>query len=86
MVTKVIAAGNVSDEAQNWLVCHGARIENNLALSLIELPEAALVDRGAYAWEYAISFYDADGNYEETWVEVELAVDAYETRLRLKKS
>jgi hypothetical protein len=82
---KVIASGNITDQAQAWLVAHDARIEDTLALSLIELPEGAVVEKGLQCWEHTISFYDADGDYEEEYAVVELDIDAYETRVYLKK-
>ncbi len=44
----------------------------------------AEVSKGNLGWDYAIAFYNAEGNDEESWVEIELYIDAYETQLRLK--
>jgi hypothetical protein len=78
-----IVAGNVSDEARQWLEQHGAKIEG-FGLLIITLPEQAQVQKGSYGWDYAIAFYNAEGNDEESWIDIELDIDAYETRLRLK--
>jgi hypothetical protein len=78
-----LAAGDVSDEAIAWLKAHGAKIEG-FGLLIITLPEQAQVHKGSRGWDYTIAFYNAEGNDEQSWVEIELYVDAYETALRLK--
>ena len=78
-----IVAGNVSDEAVEWLKAHGAKVEG-VGLLTITLPAKAEVQKGRYGWDYAIAFYDAVGNDEESYLDIELDIDAYETRLRLK--
>jgi hypothetical protein len=87
MASKVIASGNITDQALVWLTAHQATFENTLALSLISLPETAMVEKGTpgQSWEYTVSFYDQDGNYEDEYAVVELDIDAYETRIYLKK-
>ena len=62
----------------------GAKVENSLGIVIIQLPEAALLERGSSWWENAICFYDKDGNYEDKYVFVELDVDANETVLYLR--
>jgi len=78
-----LVAGDVSDEAVEWLKAHGASIEG-IGLLIITLPEKAQVQKGSYGWDYAIAFYNAEGNDEESWLDIELAIDAYETQLRLR--
>ena len=85
MTTKVIASGNITPEADLFLMSHGAKVEDTLALTLISLPETAMVEKGSQSWEYTVSWYDADGNYEDEYAVVELDIDAYETRIYLKK-
>ena len=87
MVAKqvTIVAGDVSEEAVQWLKAHGATIEG-FGLLIITLPEKAQVQKGNLGWDYAIAFYNAEGNDEESWIEIELYIDAYETQLRLKYS
>ncbi len=80
---KCIAAGDISDEAKAWLVSHGAKIEDG-AVALIDLPENALLEKQAYWWDHTIAFYGPDGEYEPQYCSVELAVNAYDTRVRLK--
>ncbi len=78
-----IVAGDVSDKAVQWLKAHGAIVEGFGLLS-ITLPEQAQVQRGNLGWDYAIAFYNAEGNDEDSWIDIELYVDAYETSLILK--
>ncbi len=78
-----IVAGNVSDEAQQWLRAHRAEIEG-IGLLTITLPETAQVHHGNRGWDYAISFYNAEGNDEGSWADIELDIDAYETRIEIK--
>src|SRR5437868_5165188 len=78
-----IVAGDVSNEAVEWLKAHGAKIEG-FGLLTITLPEQALVHKGTCGWDYSIAFYSASGNDEESWLDVELYIDSYETSLRLK--
>ena len=80
-----IAAGDIDLEALAFLHGHGAQSSNSLGLTIIALPETARVERGAYAWQYTIGWYGEDGNLEEQYCEVELYVDAYETRVKLIK-
>ena len=75
-----LVAGDVSDEAVEWLKAHGAKIEG-FGLLTITLPEQAQVQRGSRGWDYAIAFYNAEGNDEESWIDIELDVDVYDTRL-----
>jgi hypothetical protein len=76
-----IAVGDISDEASAFLRSHGATING----VLIDLPETAHVERGAYQWLYTIGRRDTDGNDEEQYVEIELDIDVYGTRARLGK-
>ena len=78
-----IVAGDVSDDAVQWLRAHGATIEG-IGLLIITLPKQAQVQKGNLGWDYAVAFYDVEGNDEESWIEIELYIDAYETQLRLK--
>src|SRR4051794_9579851 len=78
-----LVAGDVTDEAQEWLKQHGAKIEG-FGLLTITLPTQALVHKGNRGWDYSINFYDVDGNDEESYIDVELDLDAYETALTLR--
>jgi len=78
-----IVSGDVSGEAVQWLKAHGARVEG-IDLLTITLREQAHVERGAHGWDYSILFYNAEGNDENSWIDIELDVDAYETSLSLK--
>lgn len=81
-----LAAGDVTAEARLFLEQHGARIEESLGILIITLPDTANVDRDTYVKsQYYIWWYDAEGNEEEQFLEVELYIDAYETRIRLRK-
>ena len=84
--TKVIASGDISPEALTFFQQHGCKVEDTLGLSLVTLPETALVEKGSQSWEYTVTWYDQDGNYEEVYAVVELDIDAYETRVYTKKS
>ncbi len=75
-----LAVGDISDEAAAFLVSHGATIDG----VLIDLPEAVHVERGAYQWQYTVGWRDADGNDEEQYIEIELSIDVYDTRARLR--
>ena len=79
----VAAAQNIDQPAEDWLTKHGAHVEYSGELRIIELPKEAHLEHGArdLAWQYIIWFYNAEGNYEPSYVEIELDVDAYETRL-----
>lgn len=86
-MSKTIVAGNVSSEALKFLREHGARVESNLGLSMIELPEGAEVSGPRYVHnEYVVQWTDEDDNDPLEWIEVELYLDAYDTRVNLKKS
>ena len=81
-----IAAGDIDIEALSFLHGHGAKSENSLGLTIVSLPESAHVDRDTYVkGQYYIWWYGEDGNEEEQFIEVELYIDAYETRIRLRK-
>jgi hypothetical protein len=83
----VIAAGNVSDEALRFLRIHGAHIDTHLGISMIELPEDANVSRSdCRPSEYAVEWYDEDGNDPSEWIEVHLDLDASKTIVCLKKA
>jgi hypothetical protein len=78
-----IVAGDVSDQAVQWLKAHGAQIEG-FGLLTITLPEEAQVHKGSRGWDYTIAFYNDEGNDEASWIEIEMYIDAYETVLSLK--
>lgn len=84
-MTKAICTGSASteDRALEWLRQHGAIIDGCQAVTVIVLPEKALVEKNGYEWRYSISFYGPDGNPEGQYVEVESYIDAYDTVLRL---
>ena len=76
-----IAAGDIDTEAESWLKSHGAVFEASLGVSIVELPTTAIVEKGYHNGEYTIAFYDAEGNYEPGYVEIDLDVDLMDTRL-----
>lgn len=78
-----LVAGDVSDDAQKWLKAHGTMVEG-FGLLTITLPAKAQVRRGDRGWDYSVSFYNAEGNDEESYLEIELALDPYETSIVLK--
>jgi hypothetical protein len=86
-IQKIIAAGDVSEESEKWLKEHGAKFEDHFGVSLIELPEKAKIARGAYDWQYSISFgedEDENGDYPP-YCEVELYINASDTKIILKQ-
>lgn len=86
-MSKTIVAGNVSSEALEFLRGHGARVESNLGLSIIELPKDAEVSGPRYVHnEYVVQWTDEEDNDPLEWIEVELYLDAYDTRVKLKKA
>ena len=87
MSKAVIAAGHVTDEAEQFLRLHGAAIGGTLGLTIIEVPEDAEICGPGYQFvqnEYAIQWPLEDGNDPEEWIEVELYLDAYETCVSLR--
>lgn len=80
----IIAAGNISEEVQAWLISHECCIESSLGLSIVLLSIEAEVARGQGNQEYTIAFYDTEGEREPTYAVVNLEIDAYETRITLK--
>jgi len=81
------AAGYISDEALKFLEKHGAYIDTAFGLSMVELPESADVSRSDYRpSEYAVQWYDEDGNDPSEWIEVNLEFDVSETRVTLKRA
>ncbi len=87
MSKAVIAAGHVTDEAEQFLRLHGAAIGGTLGLTIIEVPEDAEICGPGYQSvqnEYVIQWPLEDGNDPEEWIEVELYLDAYKTRVSLR--
>ncbi len=85
----VIAAGDVSDEALQYLRSHGAVIDGALGLTMIELPEDAEICKPGYQSppsEYGIQWADEDGSDPLEWIEVYLNLDVNETRVRLRRA
>jgi hypothetical protein len=89
----VIAAGEVTGQALQFLRSHGAIVEQSLGLYLIQLPEDAHIgypgsqDRNEYtvAWPET----DPEEGYEiepTQWLAVYIEFDAYRTRVELKKA
>lgn len=84
---KTIVAGDVGEGVEEWLLAHGAKLDHCLGLTLAELPENANVSQelGATRWHVTVSFYDADGNDEPTYLDIETSEeDAGDTSWRLK--
>lgn len=82
---RTIAAGKATFEAVNWLLEHGAAVDEYQGLQMIELPSDAQIDKTPINGEYTISFNDADGNLDDTYVVYDLETDAYETSLELRR-
>ena len=76
-----LVSGNTTDAAQTWLKAHGATIEG-FGLLTITLPASARVNGSG--WSYNVQFYDAEDNDEQSWLNIELDIDAYETLIELK--
>ena len=84
-MSKTIVAGHISSEALKFLQEHGAVIESALGLSIIELSKDAEVSGPRYVHnEYTIQWTDEEDNDPLEWIEVELYLDAYDTRVKLK--
>lgn len=93
MTQATIVAGHVTEEAEQHLRTHGARIERMAALTIIEVPAGAEVAKGYYTDQYTVAWStqgeDEEGVYTQDpdeWVVVDLALDATETRVRLEKA
>ena len=81
-----IAAGDIDIDALSFLHGHGAKSENSLGLTIVTLPGEAHADQDTFVKsQYYIWFYGADGEEEEQFLEVQLNIDAYETRVRVRK-
>ena len=80
--SKAIAAGHITDEAEAWLISHGATVEGG-DVNIVRLPEKARLEEDGEYWRYIISFYGPDGNDEPQHVEIEWNIDAYETKISL---
>lgn len=81
----IIAAGNATVEAVNWLLEHGGAVDEYLGLQMIELPQEAQIDKTPINGEFTISFNDANGDLDDTYVLYSLDTDAYKTELHLRR-
>jgi len=82
---RFIATGGTSDTADDaieYLKEKGAKVDSALGITVIQLPDSALLEGRGH--EYAISFYDEAGNYEDKYVTVDADVDASWTILKLR--
>lgn len=93
MAQATIVAGHVSDEAEQHLRAHGARIERISGLTIIDVPASAEIGPGPYKDQYTIAWsvqdVDEEGPYTreaDEWIVVDLNLDATETRVSLKKA
>lgn len=70
----VIAAGPIDRIVSDWLLFHHALVATievrHVPITLIALPEAAIVAKDGREWRYCVSFYGPDGNEEEMYLEV----------------
>lgn len=88
-----IVAGHITDEAEQHLRAHGAGIERIAGLTIIDVPVGAEIGPGPYTGQHTIAWSveceDEEGKYTQDadeWIVVELALDATETRVSLKKA
>jgi hypothetical protein len=87
MTRKILAAGDVSEEAEQYLRANGAVFNYWHYVCFIELPETARIEKGGYTWQYSIHFgeeEDDEGNYPP-YCEVELYINVEDTRIFLKE-
>lgn len=92
MAQATIVAGHITDEAEQHLRAHGAGIERIAGLTIIDVPASAEIAPGPYTNQHAIAWNvedrDEEGPYTreaDEWIVVDLALDATETRVSLKK-
>lgn len=74
---KIIIAGDVKEGVEEWLQAHGARVEYCLGLVIAELPARAEVhqDTPPTTWHVTVGFVGADGEDEDTYLNIETAED-----------
>ena|SRR2546429_6316511 len=88
-MSKVIAAGTVSDEAIMFLIGKGAHIDSTFGISMIELPEDAEICNPGYQSpqsEYAVQWTDEDGNDPSEWIKVYINFDASKSEVQLERT
>lgn len=74
----ILAVGDVQPSVLEWLEKHGATIIDAGAVTVIALPERAIVERKALGrwWDYSVSFFDEDGAEIGPGLFYELSEDA----------
>jgi hypothetical protein len=90
----VFAAGEVTDQAMQFLRSHDAIVEQSLGLSIIQLPDSSRIGYPTYQGihnEYTVAWPETDPEegYEidpTQWLAVYIEFDAYRTRVELKKA
>lgn len=84
----ILAVGDVNPSALEWLERNGATIIDAGAVTVIALPERAIVERKVWDtwWDYRISFYDDDGAEIAPGLFYELSEDARQSRLGLRRA
>ena len=90
----VIAAGQVTDQALQFLRSHDAIVEQSLGLSIIQLPDTARIGYPGYQGihnEYTVAWPETDPEegYEiepTQWLAVYIYLDSYQTRVTLEKA
>lgn len=96
MSQATIVAGQITDEAMQYLRTHGAIIEQTQGLNIIEVPTSAEMGSPGYQGiqnEYTIAWgkeeEDEQGKYyvdPDEWVVINLNIDASKTRVSMTKA
>lgn len=77
-------AGSIVPDAETWLLRYGVRLESvGAGLTLVELPGGLEITEGSGDFRGVYSIVSAEDDSE--YISVELALDASETRILLKR-
>lgn len=82
----ILAVGDVQPSVLEWLEQHGATIIDAGAITVIALPERAIVERVVATrwWDYRVSLYDEDDVEIAPGLFYELSEDARQSRIGLR--
>lgn len=82
---KIIVTGSpeTEDQAIEWLRQRGAEVSQCQGVTIIALPEDAILEKLAFHWQYALTFGCQERNEAPNYVVVDLDVDARKTILKL---
>lgn len=83
----ILAVGDVNPSVLEWLEKRGATIIDGGAVTVVALPERAILERKVYDswWDYRVSFYDDDGVEIAPGLFYELCEDARLSRLGFRR-